>query len=389
MLAVFSAVFSPSDALAIPAFSREYEVPCQTCHYAITRRNEFGDAFRLNGYHWPGEAGRDLAGRKAAPVGIKGISLLEGFLPKHLPLAISGSFSGAYSNDPNLTDPITLGSPVLTVLLGGAISEHVGFFGTWNGRSAPNELYLHFTHFFSRPEFNLRLGRFEQTTTMFKTNEGLIARYLLGSSNLDGFAVSTGRIGAEVNGVLFNRIFYAVGAVDQTDGAGEVVAYYHVRAKLGGMDFLGQEPDMDLEEPSLSDDITLTLAHWGARGGVDGTSGERAGFVRRLGFEGTVGFKDLTLSGGAMFGFDLDLAARRNVHNLTWFAELSYAPVSWLVLLYIFQYQDSAAFTQETMQHDAGALVLLLENVRLRAKVGVSDDDVKNEVAELQFLSAF
>ena len=45
---------APPVAHAIPPFARAYDVPCSTCHNpTITRRSEFGDVIRKQGYHWP------------------------------------------------------------------------------------------------------------------------------------------------------------------------------------------------------------------------------------------------------------------------------------------------------------------------------------------------
>ena len=40
---------------AFPIFARKYRTSCQTCHSIFPKLNPFGEAFRLNGYHLPGE----------------------------------------------------------------------------------------------------------------------------------------------------------------------------------------------------------------------------------------------------------------------------------------------------------------------------------------------
>ena len=39
---------------AIPAFSRKYQTSCLTCHVIFPKLNPFGEAFRRNGYRFPG-----------------------------------------------------------------------------------------------------------------------------------------------------------------------------------------------------------------------------------------------------------------------------------------------------------------------------------------------
>ncbi|HHI68430.1 MAG TPA: hypothetical protein ENJ97_03800, partial [Planctomycetes bacterium] len=40
-------------ARAIPAFSRKYKTSCNTCHVAFPMLNDFGEAFRSNGFQFP------------------------------------------------------------------------------------------------------------------------------------------------------------------------------------------------------------------------------------------------------------------------------------------------------------------------------------------------
>src|SRR5688500_5053458 len=81
-------------AQAIPAFAREYNVSCSTCHTLVTRRNEFGDAFRRAGYHWPGGDGSDQSSRAMPPVEMKGQALGTGLLPVRPLIALVTTFSG-------------------------------------------------------------------------------------------------------------------------------------------------------------------------------------------------------------------------------------------------------------------------------------------------------
>jgi len=44
-------------AHAVPPFAKKYGTGCNTCHVAPPKLNGFGQAFRLNGYFWPGKNG--------------------------------------------------------------------------------------------------------------------------------------------------------------------------------------------------------------------------------------------------------------------------------------------------------------------------------------------
>ena len=265
----------------------------------------------------------------------------------------------------------------------------MGFFGTWSGQGPPNELYLHVSRLFDRPEINFILGRFEQSTTLFKQNEAIVSRLLLSSGSLNGYAVSNGRLGLEYNGIFFDRTFVAVGAVQNAGLGSRVDFYYHISQKIGGMTFLGAEPDIDLENPSLLEDFVITVGHWGYRGVVENAGGEETALVRRLGLDLQIRLHDINLWAGAMYGFDGDLVALRPVKNFTWFAELSYEFFSWLVAAYLYQYQDASQFERETQLHDVALLWLPFENLRVRARFSFTDDSVKNEVLDAQILFSF
>jgi hypothetical protein len=45
---------SARSALGVPAFARKYGTSCLTCHTVYPKLNPFGEAFRRNGYLFPG-----------------------------------------------------------------------------------------------------------------------------------------------------------------------------------------------------------------------------------------------------------------------------------------------------------------------------------------------
>ncbi len=386
LAALAVALATPEVAQAIPAFARTYGVPCSTCHVAITRRNEFGDAFRKAGYRWPGTAEADRRARRTPDIEMKGIGLVTGALPGWLPLSLSGTLSGAYTNEQGIDDAVVLGSPSFNLLFGGTLGQHVSFFGTWAGKGSPNELYLHFGRIFERPEINLRLGLFEQTTTLAKNNEAVLTKFIIGTGSINGHVVATGRVGAELNGQLFDRTFYALGVVQNAGVGSNVDAYYHLSQKFGGITLDGEEPDIDLDEPSVLDDVILTVAQWGYIGVVEDGAGVDQTLVRRLGLEARFDLYRFSLWSGAMFGLDQDVPLNIPARSITWFAEASFAVFPWLIGMYAYQIQDAASFEREIQRHDIGTLIVLPENIRARAKFGFIDDGVKNEVAELQLL---
>jgi len=372
------------EAHAIPAFAREYGVPCETCHMTITRRNEFGDLFRKWGYHWPGAPESDSAARKQEPVEMAP-SLFANVLPSRLPFSVIGSMSGSYVTDPKAQHPLTVASPSLTFAAGGNFGEHIGFWGTWLGQGTPNELYMHLTRLGGRRELNLMVGRFEQLTTVFKINEVFISRYALGTANINGHTVSTGRNGIEWNGMFFDRAFLAAGVVQQGEAGSWPAYYYHVGTKFGGVDYAGNEPHYDLDrQPKFTDDLVINLDHWGYHSTLRAKDGADTVELRRLGLDLKVRYREAAIWAGTMVGSDVDLQASRSLKSFTAFGEASYQITSWLTALYLYQYQDQTKFTEPVETHDGGFLFLPYQNVRVRAAVGHSS--LTDQTAALQVL---
>ncbi len=375
----------------LPVFARLHKVPCSTCHSAVSRRTEFGDAFRKRGYRWPSSGAEVVPA--SPPIEMRGTSFFTGLLPDNLPLAVVATASVAYRNDPSLPTNVIAGTPSLNLVLGGNLAEHFSFFGTWGGSGPPSELFIQATAIANRPELNFKIGLLEQATTLFKANEALLAPFSLGTSALNGFTLSKGRLGAEANGIVFNRTFWAVGAVLNGGIGSNVDAYCHLEAKLGGMDFQGNEPDIDLDSTSLLEEFTLTVGAWGYLGRTGDDPKARLVNVRRVGLDAKLQIHRIfTLWGGIMGGFDEDLKldpSSRSANSLAWFAEASYSITTWLIASYMYQLSDASSLKQMNQRHDAGLTFLVLENMRVRLRGSYVIDSQSILGADLQVLFAF
>jgi hypothetical protein len=381
-------------AQAIPAFAREYNVSCSTCHTLVTRRNEFGDAFRRAGYHWPGGDDADRNARAMPPVEMKGQALGTGLLPVRPLVALVTTFSGSYTTDPVTANKTAVGTPSLNLVFGGPLSKHIGFFGAWAGQGAPSELSFTWSRVIKdRPELNFRFGLFEQSTTLFKNNESLLGGYLLGTSSISGYAVSMGRIGGEATGIVRERTAWAAGWVaDQGAGAPQDY-YYQLSHRFAGTSFTGKEREVDLDSTSFWDDFSLTLSTWGYYGRIRSDSGITTERPLRFGFETQARWRSFTAWGGVMLGKDhfrtTPTTAAYDNRSLTWFAEGDWFITPWLALIYVYQYQDANSLRQEVQLHQAGLVGILMENLRVRLKGNYTPDRVKNDTVDLQVLLAF
>ena len=71
-LSMVPALFWSQDSFAVPAFARKYQTSCYTCHSGFPNRNAFGEAFKNNGYRWPGGEDEDHAKQEQTKMGANG-----------------------------------------------------------------------------------------------------------------------------------------------------------------------------------------------------------------------------------------------------------------------------------------------------------------------------
>src|SRR5437879_4578602 len=87
-------------ASAIPAFSRKYQTSCATCHNNYPELNDFGEAFKRNGFKFPKDDDSFvkeppvLLGAKAQKEAFPG-AIYPGEIPGSIPIAFrySGNFN--------------------------------------------------------------------------------------------------------------------------------------------------------------------------------------------------------------------------------------------------------------------------------------------------------
>src|ERR1035437_1187081 len=90
-------------ANAVPAFSRKYQTSCQTCHSIFPKLNPFGTAFRLNGYHLPGETEEQVK-QKPVSLGADAYARMwpemvyPSSLPGNVPFALNVKMASLYAS---------------------------------------------------------------------------------------------------------------------------------------------------------------------------------------------------------------------------------------------------------------------------------------------------
>ena len=170
-------------ANAIPAFSRKYQTSCTTCHNDYPELNDFGEAFKKNGFKFPKDDDTFL---KEPPVLLGAKAQKESFPNAVYPGEIPGSVPVAFRYSGNFTynskQPIELGflprtdlfvPNTFTIIGAGSLGSAISFWvdndisaGGANAAAGLGDGYLKFndlSHYVGLPKdsLNLKIGQFE------------------------------------------------------------------------------------------------------------------------------------------------------------------------------------------------------------------------------------
>ncbi|MEW6486337.1 MAG: hypothetical protein AB1578_00280 [Thermodesulfobacteriota bacterium] len=312
-LALLWSAAVPPEAGAIAAWTREYNTECTTCHTPFPHRNEFGEAFRRNGYVWPGRTPAD-----------KPVNAPEGYwlsgIPTTLPLSVSARFRFDY--DPELEDDKVTSATDLQLHAGGSIRNKIGFFA--HDLTGSAEAFAVYRHLQGTP-INLRFGRLIPQTTLWRENQGFTASLqapLAFSVAGGGGPLTAPRDAVELNAVLAKRLFLAAGVGDRR-GQDTMEFFGHLSCKIGGADFLGNQPDVDFDVDSLWDFLSLTLSTYGYGGRIEQNTYDTDFY--RIGAEAEVLYRAWTVLFSGVFGHDDDVDGNGlEVDSVVWMGEVNY-----------------------------------------------------------------
>jgi len=406
LLVIGTIVGLTSTAHAIPAFARRYGTSCQTCHIAFPKLTPFGEAFRRNGFAFPGQD-EEFVKQDQVPLGQEAYrqmfpnAVWPGVLPASPPLAIG--FNGAAIIHPSKSSSSAQADNRAIVSLqglaaeahlwaGGAFSEHIAYYGEVtfaDGGTDIEHAELHFNDLGLSPHLvNLYVGRGVPSLTSFAPHSSYIADSIMPALSVAalygadaGTTFSTlGQYNlVELNGMYRGRFIYSVGA-----NSGANIATYtrtsnnvtaHLGFKAGGMRLDGENatgatgnPLKPWEETALTIDVFGTRSASHFANAVDATmfQDDRT-YVLGGHLRGTVG------------SFELDSGLFQEWHNhatdtgigvkaLTQYDELSYVVFPWLIpavrMEYVSLLPDGGARLNDVL-FTAGAACLIRPNLKV------------------------
>ncbi|HXY16094.1 MAG TPA: hypothetical protein VEI26_16485 [Terriglobales bacterium] len=252
---VWMTLASAPKSSAIPAFSRKYQTSCTTCHNNYPELNDFGEAFKKNGFKFPKDDETFvkeppvLLGSKAQKEAFPG-AVYPGEIPGFLPIAFrySGNFNWnakqpqgiiaatGYTPRTDLFVPNTF-----TIISAGSFGQNLAFWidndistgGTGAGGGL-GDGYLRYNdlgHVFGLPlnAFNVRFGQFEldlpfsQARSIYPTAYDVFSETSLagslGTTN-NPFFLGTPQRGIEFGGFPNNGNFtWSVAFIDGTNSS--------------------------------------------------------------------------------------------------------------------------------------------------------------------------
>jgi len=358
---VFFLTLMIEEVWAIPEFARKYEISCSTCHYAIPKRNAFGEAFRLNGYVMP-SGDEEFIKRKRVALGAEAWkevwpdAIYPGWLPASFPLS-------AYVHQRFIYAPPEGGTKIdfdmpheLELFMGGTFGEIYSFFIEWvvfeKGENAPGlELAFFQINDLIGPDnaFNIRVGRLEPGITEGYVDNNRIT--LEHAMTLDYRATGKWRprdhqSGIEFRGILNHRFQYAFGAVNGenvtiNDATDEKDFYGRVGYKFGGLALDGYQPEgMDfLQQTANWADNSFTVGAYAYRGNYLADEEDDINNVfTRHGVDMHQNLNRFDVFAGAIFGTDDNPSGLANgtdlekeLNSLAWFVEGHYLIYPWLI----------------------------------------------------------
>ena len=373
-LAVLAAAVLATRAEAVPTFARKYGTACNTCHTVYPRLTPFGEAFRRNGYRFPGvdsdyvkgdvvALGQDAA-KQAFPNAV-----WPAWMPSVPGLSFGANGSAvfhpssgadAYALDGNTRFSLDNLLEEGHIFAAGAISDTITIWAeltlTKDGGELENAQILFNDLFGPKHLLNLTVGRGIPTLTAFGPHDSYVSdRYLATSPLLSAYGNDPafelqGHFNLlELNGILpGGRFEYGVGLhagshlseIRPTENV-----YGHLAYKLGGMrlDGEGSTGAQDVEHPWAENALTVYAfgQHAKTQFGFPEAGGE------------TLTFEDSSnLVGGGLHGqlgsLELDLGGYWDKHDhvtsalgadgapgeavqTVFFGELSYILYPWLV----------------------------------------------------------
>ena len=378
LAAAGAVVLTAIPAQAIPSFARKYGTSCTTCHTVYPKLTPFGEAFRRDGFRFPG-VDSDYAKQDTVTTKAKTPSNEPSWVAAIPPL--SAGFNGQAVFHPDKTSSGAVADQGARVHLGnlaaeghiwagGTFTDKVSYFGELTvtpGGASLEHAQVYFNDLVGPAHaVNLRVGKGFSNVSSFGPHSSFLADALMtptGAAAINGASAGALNLtdhfnGVEVSGVVAGQVDYNVGfnAGPSSDLRSAEDVYGHVGFKLGGMRLDGEgKSDTNAERPWEETAITLDLFGYHSYGSL------QFGQQLQLNTSNTVGagvraqWGSLELNSGLLLENHTHAEPGYTaVKLLTSYNELSYIVFPWLVPAVRFEY-SSVSYDSTCLGADGNA----------------------------------
>ena len=368
------AVLSAAPARAIPAFARKYGTSCLTCHTVYPKLTPFGEAFRRNGYRFPG-IDSDYVKQETVALGQEANkktfpnSVWPATIPSSVPIAVGFNGQAAVYPDPSASVPRTNkaqgGAATFFSLddlvaeghlwVGAALSDTTTVWGEItlanDGSLSLEHAQLLFNDLLGPAHLvNFVVGKGFPTLSSFAPHSSYAADQQIPNLPVTGiyglstdpFVLVDDYTGVELNGVVQGRFQYAAGL---TNGKNTFSAsfnsentYASAGFKFGGMrlDGEGDTGPKDPMRPWAEESLTVhgfvyhSSEHFPTPGVATGSASSNASLSVGAGLRGLYGSAELDL-GYYTQSNDHGTDTLGKVTGDVAYGELSYIVFPWFV----------------------------------------------------------
>jgi hypothetical protein len=399
----------PRTASAIPAFARKYDTSCLTCHTIYPKLNPFGEAFRRNGFRFPGNDS-DFVKRPPIPLGAEAYkkvfpnAVWPGILPSSIPLSLgfngqivlhpdTGSSGGKADNGAGVNADGLLEEGHLWA--GGSFDDSITYFSELTASADGFEIeraVVSFNDLVGPPHaVNLWVGKGSGTLNSFGPHSTYLgdsgippmaATAMFGATSASWNLTDTFQT-AEVNGVVNGVVDYSAGV---TNGANSELrtptnVYLHLGTKLGGVRLDGEDNSSvpNPAKPWAENAITLDAFYYHAKSRFTipdpaATTTEPLPDLTRDDVANVIGGtvraqrESLELDVGSSYEMHSNPSTAAKATVLSQFDELSYVVYPWLVPAIRFEYTrvspDGGTVVSDS-RLSFGAAALVRPNLKL------------------------
>ncbi len=342
---------------AIPAFARKYKTSCATCHNGFPKLNAFGEAYRRNGYQFPGGTDPEVTKEDPVSMGSEGNkkafpdAIWPGSIPGTSPLSVF--LNGEIDYNPKTDPRITFGGlgNSIEAVAGGTMGTDLSFWGQLalnsDGTLELNRIFVIFSNLVGdNYALNLRAGVLEPNLFSFSTHRAWLEGYWMTTRPLSegegdmGWTIEETQKGLELNGMAAGRFGWSAGVVEGFGPAhSDKDVYGHVTYKFGGMPLDGVVKSVKAEsntKPYIDNSLTLGLFGYAGTAaiGPDGAGLVQDSKFSMLGGDFNLFYDRFNLFGGVGIRHDgqpyVD-GRGIGINTTVWFTELDVTVFPWLL----------------------------------------------------------